>query len=156
MKIIYAACVLKCHLHMCCMWCHWYLGNQGFLIFYYTHSFDEQILVFLKDGYSNTNNVSCFNKHLNVWILSTKKSLKLVCITNNDKTTAVNYSKNWPNYQCLFFTLPHRHFWEIVHEFTEDQKRRLLQFTTGTDRVPVGGLSKIKLIIARNGPDSDR
>lgn len=48
------------------------------------------------------------------------------------------------------------HFWEIVHEFTEDQKRRLLQFTTGTDRVPVGGLSKIKLIIARNGPDSDR
>ncbi|XP_061189216.1 ubiquitin-protein ligase E3A-like [Saccostrea echinata] len=49
-----------------------------------------------------------------------------------------------------------KHFWEIVHEFSEDQKRRLLQFTTGTDRVPVGGLTKIKLIIARNGPDSDR
>lgn len=26
----------------------------------------------------------------------------------------------------------------------------------GSDRVPVGGLSRLKLIIARNGPDSDR
>ncbi|CAD5122844.1 DgyrCDS11247 [Dimorphilus gyrociliatus] len=50
-----------------------------------------------------------------------------------------------------------RHFWELVHqEFTEEQKKQLLQFTTGSDRVPVGGLSKLKLIIARNGPDSDR
>ncbi|VDI27238.1 Hypothetical predicted protein, partial [Mytilus galloprovincialis] len=44
----------------------------------------------------------------------------------------------------------------VVHEFTEEQKRKLLQFTTGTDKVPVGGLSKLKLIIARNGPDSER
>ncbi|KAL4230130.1 Ubiquitin-protein ligase E3A [Mactra antiquata] len=49
-----------------------------------------------------------------------------------------------------------RHFWEIVHGFSEEQKRQLLQFTTGTDRVPVGGLAKLKLIIARNGPDSER
>lgn len=37
-----------------------------------------------------------------------------------------------------------------------EDKRRLLQFTTGSDRVPVGGLGRLKLIIARNGPDSDR
>ncbi|KAH3713647.1 ubiquitin-protein ligase E3A-like [Dreissena polymorpha] len=49
-----------------------------------------------------------------------------------------------------------RDFWEAVHSFTDAQKRQLVQFTTGTDRVPVGGLSKLKLIIARNGPDSDR
>ncbi|XP_013411636.1 ubiquitin-protein ligase E3A-like [Lingula anatina] len=49
-----------------------------------------------------------------------------------------------------------RNFWEVVHEFSEEQKRQLLQFATGSDRVPVGGLSKLKLIIARNGPDSDR
>ncbi|KAK3611418.1 hypothetical protein CHS0354_034865 [Potamilus streckersoni] len=49
-----------------------------------------------------------------------------------------------------------RNFWNVVHSFTEEQKRKLLQFTTGTDRVPVGGLAKLKLIIARNGPDSDR
>ena len=49
-----------------------------------------------------------------------------------------------------------RYFWEVVHEFSDEQKRKLLQFTTGSDRVPVGGLSKTKLIIAKNGPDSDR
>ncbi|XP_077863624.1 ubiquitin-protein ligase E3A-like [Saccoglossus kowalevskii] len=49
-----------------------------------------------------------------------------------------------------------RNFWEIVHNFDEEDKKRLLMFTTGSDRVPIGGLSKLKLIIARNGPDSDR
>lgn len=49
-----------------------------------------------------------------------------------------------------------RSFWGIVHEFSLEQKRKLLQFTTGSDRVPVGGLSKLKLVIARHGPDSDR
>ena len=50
----------------------------------------------------------------------------------------------------------YRNFWEVVHEFDEDQKRQLLQFTTGSDRVPIGGLAKLKLIVARNGPDSER
>ena len=49
-----------------------------------------------------------------------------------------------------------RDFWEVVHSFDDEKKRQLLQFTTGSDRVPVGGLAKLKLIIARNGPDSDR
>jgi len=54
---------------------------------------------------------------------------------------------------CRLFV---RYFWEIVHEFTDEQKKQLLQFATGSDRVPIGGLSKLKLIIARNGPDSNR
>ncbi|KAM4738835.1 ubiquitin-protein ligase E3A [Anableps anableps] len=47
-------------------------------------------------------------------------------------------------------------FWEIIHSFGEEQKRLFLQFTTGTDRAPVGGLGKLKMIIAKNGSDSDR
>lgn len=47
-------------------------------------------------------------------------------------------------------------FWELVHEMSTDDKKKLLQFTTGSARVPVGGLSKLKLVIARHGPDSDR
>ncbi len=43
-----------------------------------------------------------------------------------------------------------------MHDFDEEKKKLLLQFTTGSDRVPIGGLAKLKLIIARNGPDSDR
>lgn len=49
-----------------------------------------------------------------------------------------------------------KEFWETLHSFGEDQKRLFLQFTTGTDRAPVGGLGKLKMIIAKNGPDTDR
>ncbi|XP_037037747.1 ubiquitin-protein ligase E3A isoform X1 [Bradysia coprophila] len=49
-----------------------------------------------------------------------------------------------------------KQFWEITHALSMDLKKKLLEFTTGSDRVPVGGFSKLKLVIARNGPDSDR
>ncbi|XP_077462789.1 ubiquitin-protein ligase E3A [Stigmatopora argus] len=47
-------------------------------------------------------------------------------------------------------------FWATLHSFGEEQKKQFLQFTTGTDRAPVGGLGKIKMIIAKNGSDSNR
>lgn len=47
-------------------------------------------------------------------------------------------------------------FWTVVHDMSDEDKRKLLQFTTGTDRAPVGGLSQLRLVIARNGPDSER
>lgn len=47
-------------------------------------------------------------------------------------------------------------FWEVVHDMSDDQKKQLLQFTTGSFRVPVGGLAKLKMIITRHGPDTDR
>lgn len=68
-----------------------------------------------------------------------------------------------------------KHFWSIVHGLSHELKRKLLQFTTGeilfrntvlfdndtflsigSNRVPVGGLSKLKLVIARHGPDCER
>ena len=39
---------------------------------------------------------------------------------------------------------------------SQEEVKQLLNFTTGSDRVPVGGLAKLKLIIAKNGEDSDR
>lgn len=47
-------------------------------------------------------------------------------------------------------------FWSIVHEMSDEDKRKLLAFTTGSDRIPVGGLSKLTFVISKNGPDSDR
>ncbi|KAJ8675961.1 hypothetical protein QAD02_011747 [Eretmocerus hayati] len=49
-----------------------------------------------------------------------------------------------------------RSFWQVAHSLPIESQRRLLQFTTGSDRVPVGGLSRLKMVIARHGPDSDR
>lgn len=34
-------------------------------------------------------------------------------------------------------------FWECVENFTQEQRSRLLQFVTGTSRVPVGGFSNL-------------
>ncbi|ORZ02211.1 hypothetical protein BCR43DRAFT_481192 [Syncephalastrum racemosum] len=49
-----------------------------------------------------------------------------------------------------------KHFWEIVHDFSEDEKKKLLFFATGSDRAPIGGLGKLQFVIAKNGADSDR
>ncbi|EDV19966.1 uncharacterized protein TRIADDRAFT_32725 [Trichoplax adhaerens] len=46
--------------------------------------------------------------------------------------------------------------WEVVHSFDEESKRKFLKFTTGSDRVPVGGLSKIMFRVIKNGDDSTR
>jgi hypothetical protein len=46
-----------------------------------------------------------------------------------------------------------KYFWEVVHALSEEDKKKLLHFITGSDRVPVGGLSKLQFVIARNGPD---
>lgn len=39
---------------------------------------------------------------------------------------------------------------------TNDEKKMLLQFITGSDRAPVGGLAKLEIVIARNGDDKMR
>eukprot|EP00899_Mesostigma_viride_P014895 jgi/Mesvir1/23406/Mv21098-RA.1 len=47
-------------------------------------------------------------------------------------------------------------FWEIVHSFSDDEKRKLLFFATGSDRAPIKGLASLPFVISRNGGDSDR
>ena len=39
-----------------------------------------------------------------------------------------------------------RDFWAVVHDLSDVNKRTLLQFTTGSDRAPMGGLSKLKMV----------
>ncbi|KAJ1665908.1 hypothetical protein IW140_002834 [Coemansia sp. RSA 1813] len=48
------------------------------------------------------------------------------------------------------------YFWQVVGEFGDELKRKLLFFATSSDRVPIGGLSKLQFVIAKNGGDSDR
>ncbi|KAG0274903.1 putative E3 ubiquitin-protein ligase HTD2 [Linnemannia exigua] len=49
-----------------------------------------------------------------------------------------------------------RWFWETVHAYEDKDKKRLLFFATGSDRVPIGGLGHLSFTISKNGPDSMR
>jgi len=49
-----------------------------------------------------------------------------------------------------------RDFWDIVHnELNEEERRRLLAFSTGSDRSPINGLGSLRFVIERGGPDSE-
>ena len=39
---------------------------------------------------------------------------------------------------------------------SEDNKKKFLRFTTGSDRVPINGLKSLAFIIAKNGGDSEK
>ena len=45
--------------------------------------------------------------------------------------------------------------WEIVHNFSAEQKQAFLMFVTGSSRVPLTGLGSLKIYIQRNGPNSN-
>ena len=49
-------------------------------------------------------------------------------------------------------------FWEVAHGFTDGQKKQLLAFVTGSDRVPLRGLAALEppFVISRNGGASNR
>ena len=42
-----------------------------------------------------------------------------------------------------------RNFWEVVHSLSVEQQRKLLMFVTGSDRVPVGGVSEMNFKITK-------
>jgi len=44
-----------------------------------------------------------------------------------------------------------RDFWSIVKRYDDRMKRRLLEFVTASDRVPVGGLKNLQFVVQRNG-----
>ena len=46
-------------------------------------------------------------------------------------------------------------FWDVVRHYSTLGKRRLLEFVTASERVPVGGTGHLVFVIQRNGSDSD-
>ena len=45
-------------------------------------------------------------------------------------------------------------FWSVVEAMDTEERRRLLFFTTGCDRAPVGGLGNLPFVVQRSGPDT--
>ena len=47
-------------------------------------------------------------------------------------------------------------FWNIIHSLDLDSKKKFLSFTTGSDRVPIGGLANMSFSILKNGIDENQ
>jgi ubiquitin-protein ligase E3 A len=47
-------------------------------------------------------------------------------------------------------------FWEIMNEFSVEDKQNFLFFVTGSKKAPLGGLANVNLIIQRMGSDSEQ
>jgi len=47
-------------------------------------------------------------------------------------------------------------FWEVLHSLDMEDKKKVLAFSTGSDRAPIGGLKAMRFIITRHGEDGDR
>lgn len=46
-----------------------------------------------------------------------------------------------------------RDFWSIVKKYDLEEKKKLLEFVTASDRVPVGGMRNLQFTLQRNGVD---
>ena len=46
-------------------------------------------------------------------------------------------------------------FWKVVNEFNTSQKQGLLEFVTGSSRIPMGGYSKLKFVIQKTSSTID-
>lgn len=44
-------------------------------------------------------------------------------------------------------------FWAIVKKYDDRMKRKLLEFVTASDRVPVGGIKNIQFVVQKNGEE---
>ena len=44
----------------------------------------------------------------------------------------------------------------MVGRLDSDEKRSFLKFVTGSDRAPIGGLSNLRVIVQRDGADSNK
>ncbi len=126
---------------------NFHIFKDAFADFYLEKSIAKEFNSFLK-GFSsviNLKNISMFHPtELEKLIIGTDEfdfELLESCISY------VGYKKN---------SLIIQHFWDIFHSYSIKEKKALLQFITGNDRSPATGSSGLKLIIMKNGNDSDR
>lgn len=48
-----------------------------------------------------------------------------------------------------------RDFWSIVKRYDDEMKRKLLEFVTASDRVPVGGMRNLQFVVQKNGEEDE-
>ncbi|XP_012889772.1 PREDICTED: probable E3 ubiquitin-protein ligase HECTD2 [Dipodomys ordii] len=72
----------------------------------------------------------------------------LVCGSPELDMHALQRSTQYDGYAKTDVTI--RYFWDVVLGFPLDLQKKLLHFTTGSDRVPVGGMADLNFKISKN------
>uniref|UniRef100_A0A6I8NWI0 HECT-type E3 ubiquitin transferase n=1 Tax=Ornithorhynchus anatinus TaxID=9258 RepID=A0A6I8NWI0_ORNAN len=72
----------------------------------------------------------------------------LVCGSPQLDMHALQRNTQYEGYVKTDLTI--RYFWDVVLEFSLDLQKKLLHFTTGSDRVPVGGMADLNFKISKN------
>ncbi|WUR02425.1 E3 ubiquitin-protein ligase [Vairimorpha necatrix] len=86
--------------------------------------------------------------------LSARELEKIIIGLNNFNINEIRSTTSYNGYEENNLII--KYFWEIFENFNKKMKKKLLQFITGHDRIPVGGSSSLKLVIMKNGCDTDR
>ena len=55
-----------------------------------------------------------------------------------------------------FFHPTVRQLWTVVHSWSQEKVRKLLEFVTASDRLPVGGVGKLIFTVQKNGTGDER
>ena len=87
-------------------------------------------------------------------LLSSAEVIKLICgvdeLNMKELEKSTEYENATANDQTIVW------FWEIVHSFNEEQKKKFIKFVTGSDRSPLRGLSDLKFVIMVQAVDDNR
>ncbi|KAL9084906.1 MAG: hypothetical protein Q9165_007859 [Trypethelium subeluteriae] len=116
-------------------------------IWWLAHQSIERSFSAFSDGF-----FTCIDK-TNLKIL-TPEVLKL--LVEGDGEVDVDVLEDAAEYECIDRSHPLiRGFWRIVKAYDNNQKRKLLEFVTASDRMPVGSPARMTFVIQKNGPDTE-
>jgi len=94
-----------------------------------------------------------FNRDLSK-ILSPEELELIICGTQildfNELKKVCRYEEYTEESQTI------KDFWEIVLQFTEEDKKKFLSFVTGCDRAPIDGLGSLPITISNGGTDLEQ
>ena len=118
-----------------------------YLDWYFNKSIAEVFTSFEKGFYR------VFNRDLSK-ILSPEELELIICGTQVLDFTELKKVCKYEEYKENDETI--KYFWEVVLDFSEDEKKRFLSFVTGCDRAPIDGLGSLPITISNGGSDIEQ
>lgn len=117
-------------------------------------SIEAQFRPFYKGFYKVISNESINVRLCFTQLLDSGEVIKLICGIDEIDLVELEQSTTYENCDAKDQTVVW--FWDVVKSFTEEEKKNLLKFTTGSDRTPLRGLTELNFVIMVQGLDDSR